>query len=259
MSEFVSYEVADGIATLRIDKPKLNPLDTSIQAAIGDAAREFSARDDIGAVIVWGGERAFAAGADIKDMSGRGYSEMVSRSVVLQRALSDLAAVPVPTIAAITGYALGGGCELAMACDFRIAASDAKLGQPEILLGLIPGGGGTQRLTRLVGPAKAKDLVFSGRMIDADEALAIGLVDELVEPGEVFEAARRRAAGYVAGPRLAIRAAKEAIDRGLDVDLRTGLDIETALFAGIFASEDAQTGMASFIENGPGKATFTGR
>lgn len=259
MSEHVSYEVADGVATLRIDKPKLNPLDSGIQRAIGAAAREIGDRDDVGAVIVWGGERAFAAGADIKEMDGRTYADMVPRAAELQRCFADLAAVPVPTIAAITGYALGGGCELAMSCDFRVVASDAKLGQPEILLGLIPGAGGTQRLPRLVGPARAKELIFSGRMVDAQEALAIGLVDEVVEPDAVYEVARARAASYVAGPRLAIRAAKEAVDRGLEVDLATGLHIESALFAGVFASDDAQTGMRSFVENGPGKARFTGR
>src|SRR5690606_27000407 len=154
-----------------------------------------------------------------------------------------------------------GGCEVALACDFRVVAKKARLGQPEILLGIIPGAGGTQRLSRLVGPAKAKDLIFSGRFISADEALSIGLVDEVVdseEPDAVYQAARARLAAYVGGPAYALRAAKEAIDRGLEVDLESGLQIERMLFASLFATQDQKTGMESFIEHGPGKATFSG-
>ena len=161
-------------------------------------------------------------------------------------------------MAAITGYALGGGCEVALRCDFRIAADDARLGQPEILLGVIPGAGGTQRLARLVGPSKAKDLVFSGRFVEAPEALEIGLVDEVVPAAEVYAAARSMMSRYVGGPAYALRAAKEAIDRGLEVDLETGLEIERTLFAGLFATKDRATGMRDFVEQGPGKATFEG-
>jgi enoyl-CoA hydratase/carnithine racemase len=163
-----------------------------------------------------------------------------------------------PTVAAITGYALGGGCELALCCDFRGLGEGAVLGQPEILLGIIPGAGGTQRLARLVGPARAKDLIFSGRFVPAAEALAIGLVDEVVPDDQVYEAARRRLARYVGGPAYALRAAKEAVDRGLETDLATGLEIERMLFAGLFATRDRATGMASFVERGPGKAVFEG-
>ena len=161
-------------------------------------------------------------------------------------------------MAAITGYALGGGCEVALACDFRVAADDARLGQPEILLGIIPGAGGTQRLARLVGPAKAKDLVFSGRFVGADEALAIGLVDRVVPAAEVYATARSMVQQYVGGPAYALRAAKEAIDRGLETDLESGLEIERMLFSGLFATRDRATGMRSFVENGPGKARFEG-
>jgi enoyl-CoA hydratase len=163
------------------------------------------------------------------------------------------------TIAAINGYALGGGCELALACDFRVCAQDSRLGQPEILLGVIPGAGGTQRLPRLVGVARAKELVFSGRMIPADEALAIGLVDRVVPSAEVIDAAQELAERYAAGPPLALSAAKKAIDEGLQGDLDAGLLLERQRFSALFASEDQKAGMRSFIEHGPGKATFTGR
>jgi enoyl-CoA hydratase/carnithine racemase len=208
---------------------------------------------------VYGGERVFAAGADIKEFAATSYTDMVERGVALQASLTAVARIPKPTVAAVTGYALGGGCELALCCDFRVCADDAKLGQPEILLGIIPGAGGTQRLSRLIGTAKAKDLIFSGRFVDASEALSIGLVDRVVQPGEVYGAARDLVARYVGGASLALRAAKEAIDRGCEVDLDTGLEIERMLFAGLFATEDRTTGVASFLERGPGKATFEGR
>lgn len=256
--EFVSTEIADGIAVLRIERPKMNALNEEVQEGLAAAALDLSRDDAVRAVIVYGGEKVFAAGADIKEMRTAGYAEMVKRAGRLQDCFAAVAAIPVPTVAAVAGYALGGGCELSMTCDFRVAASDAKLGQPEILLGIIPGAGGTQRLTRLVGPAKAKDLVFTGRMIDAQEALAIGLVDELCEPGAVLEAAKKKVAPFVNGPRLALRAAKASIDQGLQVDLATALRIESTQFAGLFATKDQQIGMDSFVENGPGKAQFSG-
>jgi enoyl-CoA hydratase/carnithine racemase len=200
----------------------------------------------------------FAAGADIKEMQAMSYTDMARRSGALQSAFGTVAAIPKPTVAAITGYALGGGCELALCCDFRVAGESAKLGQPEILLGVIPGAGGTQRLARLVGPARAKDLIYSGRFVDADEALAIGLVDAVVPDEEVYEAARAKVEVYVNGPALALRAAKEAVDRGLETDLATGLEIERILFSGLFATRDRQIGMASFVEHGPGRASFEG-
>jgi enoyl-CoA hydratase/carnithine racemase len=213
----------------------------------------------VAAVVVYGGEKVFAAGADIKQMRDMSYTDMVDRSGALQSSLTAVARIPKPTVAAITGYALGGGMELALCCDFRVCAGDAKLGQPEILLGIIPGAGGTQRLPRLVGPARAKDLIFSGRFVAAEEALAIGLVDEVTPAGEVYDAARRRVERYVGGPAYALRAAKEAVDRGLEVDLETGLEIERIQFAALFATQDRSAGMTSFIEQGPGKATFSGR
>lgn len=259
MGEFVRLEVEGGIGTIRLDRPKMNALNAAVQEEIREAAQEASGRSDVAAVIVYGGERVFAAGADIKEMQAMTYVDMVERSAALQSSFTAVAAIGKPTVAAITGYALGGGCELALCCDFRVAADDAKLGQPEILLGVIPGAGGTQRLSRLVGPARAKDIVFSGRFVDAAEALAIGLVDEVVPAADVYTAARRRVQRYVGAAGLALRAAKEAIDRGLSVDLVSGLEIERGLFAGLFATRDREIGMASFLEQGPGKAVFEGR
>ena len=187
------------------------------------------------------------------------FTDMVDRSIALQAAFTAIARIPKPTVAAITGYALGGGCELALSCDFRVAGENARLGQPEVMLGVIPGAGGTQRLSRLVGPSRAKDIIFTGRFVGAEEALRIGLVDEVVPPEDVYAAARRRVERYVGGPAYAIRAAKEAIDRGLEVDLDTGLEIERMQFASLFATRDREIGMASFVEHGPGNAQFEGR
>jgi enoyl-CoA hydratase/carnithine racemase len=247
VGEFVRLEVDGGIGTIRLDRPKLNALSAAVQEEIRAAADEAGQRRDVAAVIVYGGERVFAAGADIKEMRDLSYADMAERSGPLQSSLTAVAQLGKPTVAAITGYALGGGCELALCCDFRVAGESAQLGQPEMLLGIIPGAGGTQRLARLIG------------FVGSAEALAIGLVDEVVPDGDVYAAARRRVARYVGGPALALRAAKQAIDRGLDVDLGTGLEIERVLFSGLFATRDRQIGMDSFVEHGPGKAVFEGR
>ncbi len=259
MGEFVRLEVADGIGTIRLDRPKMNALTLQVQNEIEECAREATVRDDVAAVIVYGGERVFAAGADIKEMQTMSYTDMAVAVEGLHSFTTTIARIPKPYVAAITGYALGGGCELAMCCDFRIAGESAQLGQPEILLGIIPGAGGTQRLTRLVGPAKAKELIFSGRFIKADEALAIGLVDRVVPDAEVYVAARDWMAQLVKGPRFALKAAKEAVDRGGELDLDSGLALEKSLFAALFATHDRLVGMESFVANGPGKAHFEGR
>lgn len=258
MSDIVRLEVADGIGTIVLDRPKMNALDGDMQRRLVEVAEEAAERTDIKAVIVWGGERVFAAGADIKEMAEMSFTDMAAHVRLLQRFSRALAAIPKPTVAAITGFALGGGLETALCCDFRVVADNAKLGLPEITLGVIPGAGGTQRLPRLVGPAKAKEMIFSGRMVPAAEALEIGLVDEVVPAGEVLAAAQRKVAPFVTGPGQALRAAKEAVDKGIEVDLSTGLDIEAQLFAGLFATRDQKSGMRSFLENGPGKATFEG-
>jgi enoyl-CoA hydratase/carnithine racemase len=259
VSEFVRLEVEDGVGTIRIDRPKMNALDSQVQEGIRAAAVEASENDDVRAVVLYGGERVFAAGADIKEMADLTYPDMVRRSGALQAAFSAVARIPKPVVAAVTGYALGGGCELALCADVRIAADDATLGQPEILLGIIPGAGGTQRLTRLVGPSKAKELIFTGRFVKAAEALEIGLVDRLVPAADVYAEAKAWAGQFSGAAALALRAAKESIDRGLEVDLDTGLEIERQQFAALFATEDRSIGMRSFIESGPGKAGFVGR
>ena len=259
MGEFVRVESADGIATIRLDRPKMNALNAQVQDEIAAAAAQVSADDEVRAVILYGGERVFAAGADIKEMSALGYPAMAVRSAALQASFTAVADIPKPVVAAVTGYALGGGLELALCADFRVLGESAKVGQPEILLGIIPGAGGTQRLPRLIGPARAKDLIFSGRPVAADEALAIGLADKVVPDAEVYQAARDMMAQYAAGPAIALRAAKQAVNQGLEVDLATGLEIERLHFAALFATEDQKTGMTSFMENGPGKAVFAGR
>lgn len=256
---FVKLEVENAIGTIRLDRPPMNALNAEVQDGLFEAAQEATHRKDVRAIIVYGGENVFAAGADVKEMATWSYTDMLDRSTALQAAFTAVARIPKPTVAAITGYALGGGCELALACDRRIAGDNAKIGQPEILLGVIPGAGGTQRLTRLVGPARAKDIIFTGRFVGAQEALKIGLIDQVVAPGDVYTAAVEWAAQFANGPAYALRAAKEAIDRGLETDLDTGLEIERQQFAALFATEDRTVGMESFVENGPGKAQFRGR
>ena len=259
MGEFVRLEVEDGVGTIRLDRPPMNAINRQLQAELREAAREAKARADIKAVIVYGGPKVFAAGADVKEFAEMGYGDIVDYAPELQASLAEVAALPKPTVAAITGFALGGGFELALCCDRRIAGDNAKVGQPELLLGIIPGAGGTQRLARLIGPSRTKDIVYTGRFVKADEALAIGMVDEVVGPDEVYETARRWAAQFTGAASRALAAAKAAIDGGLDNDLASGLKLETTLFASLFATEDRNTGMRSFIENGPGKAQFDGR
>lgn len=238
MGEFVRVEVAEGIATIRLDRPKVNALSVQVKLEIGDAAAQVSADESVRAVILYGGERIFAAGADIGEMASLGTAEMAARSARLQRAFSAVAEIPKPVVAAITGYALGGGLELALCADFRVLGDSAKVGQPEIKLGIIPGAGGTQRLPRLIGPARAKDLIFTGRQVNAAEALAMGLADLVVPDRDVFQAARDLVARYAGSPALVLRAAKQAIDKGIGIDLATGLEIERLHFSALFGTED---------------------
>ena len=259
MGEFVRVETDGAIATIRLDRPPMNALNSQVQAEIAQAAAQVSDDDQVRAVVIYGGEKVFAAGADIKEMADASYASMAATSRRLQDSFTAVARIGKPVVAAITGYALGGGLELALCADFRVAGESAKVGQPEILLGVIPGAGGTQRLPRLIGPARAKDIVFTGRFVGAAEALAIGLVDKVVPDDQVRQAAVDLVARYATGPAIALRAAKQAIDEGLDADLDTGLEIERLQFAGLFATEDQRTGMRSFVENGPGKAKFAGR
>lgn len=256
MAEFISVDVAQGVATILLQRPPMNALSLQMQREIREASEEVGSRSDVGAVILYGGPKVFAAGADIKEMGGMTYQDMLRVSVGLQDCFTAVARIPQPTIAAVTGYALGGGCELALCCDLRIVADNAKLGQPEILLGIIPGAGGTQRLPRLIGVSRAKEMIFTGRQVDAAEALSTGLANRVVPSDDVYAAAQELALQLARGPALALRAAKEAVDHGLDTDLATGLDIERVRFAALFATDDQSIGMSAFMEKRP--AEFTG-
>ncbi len=255
MGEFVTVDVAeDGVGTIRLDRPPVNALNLQIWGELAEVAERCTHDDAIRAVVLWGGPKVFAAGADIKAMRELSYQQMLGKAGILQEALRQLAAIPKVTIAAITGYALGGGCELALTADFRYAADNAKLGQPEIKLGIIPGAGGTQRLSRLVGISKAKELVYGGEMVDAQTALEIGLVDRVLPADDVYDAAVEAARRYAAGP-FALRLAKRAIDEGHDLDLDAALKLETSLFAACFATRDAAAGMDAFIAKGTAEFT----
>jgi enoyl-CoA hydratase/carnithine racemase len=254
---FVRLEINNGIGTIRLDRPPMNALNAEVQEGLRAAAAEAAASAEVAAVVVYGGETVFAAGADIKEMTGISYVQMAARAGALSSAFDAVARIPKPVVAAVNGFALGGGCELALACDWRVVAEDAKLGQPEIKLGIIPGAGGTQRLPRLVGPARAKDLIYSGRMVEAGEALRIGLADQVVPAAQVYDAAVAMVRPYVGGPAQALRAAKLAIDGGLDRDLAGGLAWESELFAALFATEDKREGMDAFVEKR--RPTFHGR
>lgn len=246
----------DGVAVITLDHPKVNALKGALNAQLAEIAADLTANPP-GAVVVTGGPRVFAAGADITEFGGQPEARVVGAS--FRAALDAVAAIPRIVIAAVNGYALGGGCELALACDMRVGTSKSTFGQPEILLGIIPGGGGTQRLTRLVGPSRAKDICCSGRMVGAEEAHRIGLLDRLVDGEDAFDEALELAQGFAKGAILAQAATKNAIDGGLDLPLEKGLDLENDEFVGVFGTEDSQIGVASFLENGPGKAEFTGR
>ncbi|MEX2290164.1 MAG: enoyl-CoA hydratase/isomerase family protein [Mycobacteriales bacterium] len=260
MGEFVRLEVqgGTGVGTVRLDRPPMNALNTQLWTEIGEVADEAERRDDVRAVVLWGGPKIFAAGADIKDLQtldSRGYREL---GTLLQKSFARLAGLSKITISAVNGYALGGGCELALTTDLRYAATDAVFGQPEILLGIIPGAGGTQRLQRLVGLGRAKELVYTGRRVAADEALAIGLVNAVFPADEVYRRAVEAAERFAAGP-YALRLAKHALDAGGEQSLPQALELETELLAACFGTEDATIGFQSFLQHGPGKAQFVQR
>jgi len=250
-------DLAGGVVTLRLNRPPMNALSQAMLTAIGDAASSLQDDPAVKAVVVMGSEKALAAGADIKEFGDQAAARAIGAT--FRRAFDGLAAVPRPVIAAIRGFAFGGGMELALACDLRVAADSARMGQPEILLGIIPGAGGTQRLPRLIGSARAKELIWSGRQVKAEEALAIGLVDRVVPADETEAAAVAWATELAAGAVAAMGLAKRAVDDGLDGPLARGNDIEAEAFVEVFGTEDAATGVASFLEHGPGRATFTGR
>lgn len=259
MGEFVSIERAGRVAVVRMDRPPMNALNLQMQRELQSAAQEIGSDESIGAAIVYGGPKVFAAGADIKEMVSMSHTDMAYAAQSLHEAFNSIASIPQPTIAAITGYALGGGCEVALCCDLRIAADDATLGLPEVTLGIIPGAGGTQRLPRLIGASRAKDLILTGRFVRATEAADIGLVNQVVPADSVLDVAREYAERLARGAGLALRAAKLAIDAGLDSSIDAGLALERTLFTGLFATEDRARGMESFITQGPGKAEFISR
>ena len=245
----------DGVAVVTLNNGKVNALSSGVVRRLHEIAISLGA-DPPGAVVVTGGEKIFAAGADISEFGGADQAGTITASI--HGALDALAAIPRMVIAAVSGYALGGGCELALACDYRIAGERAVFGQPEILLGIIPGGGGTQRLARLVGPSRAKELCITGRQVNADEALRIGLADEVVPNDELHARAMALAAECARGPVVAQAYAKQVIDRGLSASLAEGLRYEQDLFVEVFRTNDSQIGVKSFLEHGPGKAEFTG-
>jgi enoyl-CoA hydratase/carnithine racemase len=252
----LTERTASNVAIVRLNRPKVNALSPELTEAIGDAFAALSA-DLPGAVVLTGGEKIFAAGADIARFGGPDEAKVIGAN--LRRVFDSIDAFPRVVIAAVNGVALGGGCELAMACDLRVAADNARFGQPEILLGIIPGAGGTQRLPRLVGPSRAKDICLSGRQVDADEALRIGLADRVVPAADVLSSAVGWAEEFARGP-LAVQAlCLEAIDGGLDGTLDFGLTLEQDRFAMSFGTADAKIGIASFLASGPGKAEFTGK
>ncbi|HEY3471704.1 MAG TPA: enoyl-CoA hydratase/isomerase family protein [Amycolatopsis sp.] len=255
MAEHVRLTVEGGVGVVRLDRPPVNALNRTVREELLQVAAEVTRRDDVRAVVVHGGPKAFAAGADVRELAALSGADMAAEARRISAGIGALASVPKPTVSALTGFALGGGLEIALSTDRRIAADTARLGLPEILLGVIPGGGGTQRLTRLIGEAATLDLVYTGRFVDAEEALELGLVDEVVPAEEVYDRAFAYAAQFDNGPSLAYAAAKKAIKQ----DLEPGLDLESALFADLFTTEDRDIGMTSFLENGPGKAKFTGR
>jgi enoyl-CoA hydratase/carnithine racemase len=259
MGELVRLEVEDGVGTIRLDRPPMNAIDPELTRQLGDVAVDVSTRDDVRAVVIYGGEKLFAAGADVNTMLPMTPAEVKPFIATLQEVFHLVEEIPKVTIAAITGYCLGGGCELAMCADLRFAADNARIGQPEILLGIIPGAGGTQRLPRLIGEARAKELIYSGRQVRAEEALAIGLVHEVHPAEEVYGKAVEAARRYANGPLQALRAAKVAITWGGRSDFRSGVVLERETFADLFSTEDQKTGMRSLLEQGPGKATFSGR
>lgn len=245
----------DNVAVLTLNNPKVNALSTALLARLHELAIDLS-KNPAGAVIVTGGERLFAAGADISEFADATQARIITDG--FHRALDAVAAIPSFVIAAVSGFALGGGCELALACDYRIASARAVFGQPEVLLGILPGGGGTQRLARVVGASRAKELMFTGRQVKADEALRIGLADEVVDAESLMTRALALAGEVGNSATVAVSLMKRVVDAGADLDLSDALALEKQAFVDVFASDDAAIGVASFRENGPGHARFTG-
>jgi enoyl-CoA hydratase len=244
----IVVETHGAVGLIRLNRPKaLNALCDALVREMGEALDAFENDQAIGAVVITGSEKAFAAGADIKEMAGRTYMD-VYLSDFITKGWERVTTCRKPIVAAVAGFALGGGCELAMMCDTVIAAESAKFGQPEITLGIIPGAGGTQRLTRFVGKAKAMDMVLTGRMMDAAEAERSGLVSRVVAAEKLLEEALAVAARIAAMSRPSVMIAKEAVNRAYETTLAEGVRFERRVFHSLFATEDQKEGMAAFIE-----------
>ena len=245
----------DGVAVITLNNPKVNALSRAVLGELRAAAADMIANPP-GAVVITGGERIFAAGADISEFGDAEQAHHITAG--FHAALNAVAEIPRFVIAAVSGYALGGGCELALACDYRISGERAVFGQPEVLLGILPGGGGTQRLPRLVGCSKAKEMMITGRSVKAEEALHIGLTDELVSSETLHERALALAADVARGALQAQSMIKRAVDAGADEPLQGALKLERNLFEAVFHTADSEIGVSSFLDHGPGKAQFTG-
>jgi enoyl-CoA hydratase/carnithine racemase len=252
------HPLDERLGILRVDRPPVNAFDQRMWDLFDRVTASLHEETLYRAVVITGGSRHFAAGADVKELAALAAGQFDARNRILQRAFHALATAPQVTIAAVNGYALGGGCELALAADLRLAGRSAVFGLPEVTLGIMPGSGGTQRLPRVVGPARARELILSGRQVRADEALAIGLVSRVVDDAEVLDAAIAEGLGYARGP-LSLRYVKQAVDAAADGSVEAGLALEADLIARSFASGDGQRGLRSFAADGPGKAKFEGR
>lgn len=258
--ELVKVDIVDGVATFQLNRPPLNPLNTQLFKEIGLCATELTYDEQVRAVVLTGGKDHFAAGADIKDMVDMS-PVTVSRFIKgAQDSFTAVENITKPVIAAINGFALGGGCELAACADWRYAHEGAQIGVPEILLGIIPGAGGTQRLPRLIGPSRAKEMIYSGKFFSAQDCLEMGLVQKVVKGDDsVIELAQKIAGRYARGPTVALAAAKWAVNKGMECSIEEGLIIEAQGISLCFASEDRTIGMTTFLEKGPGKAEFIGK
>ncbi|MGV3709009.1 MAG: enoyl-CoA hydratase/isomerase family protein [Gemmatimonas sp.] len=256
--EFLTFTVSDRIATITVNRPdKLNALNEATIKELGVAIDEARSRDDVGAVILTGAGRAFVAGADISELNGQSAMLGVERARLGQNVFRKFETSPKPTIAAINGFALGGGCELAMSCHMRIASEFAKMGQPEVKLGIVPGYGGTQRLPRLIGRGAALRLLLTGEIIDANEAFRLGLVEQVVPAASLMETVTKLLQTMLANAPLAMAGCIEVLDRGLDVTLEEGLRIESDAFGLMSSTEDVKEGMQAFLDKRP--PAFKGR
>jgi enoyl-CoA hydratase/carnithine racemase len=251
MSELVHLDVDDGVGIIRLDRPPANAISLQLSTDLLSALEETASRDDVGALVLWGGPKLFAAGADIKEMVDDGPDEIHAQVSKLGDACDFLEAMPKVSIAAITGFALGGGFELSLACDLRYAADDSKVGQPEVRIGVIPGAGGTQRMTWLAGVGVSRDLSYTGRQVEAEEAKALRLVERVLPADRVLESAVLDARAFANGPRRALAAAKEAIQTAVRSPGPAGIAREKELFIALFGTHDQREGMRAFIEKRP--------